>query len=249
MKPLFEYTLRMADNALILGQRLSEWCGHGPVLEQDMALTNIALDQIGQARSLYQYAAKVEGAGRDEDQLAYLRDAIDFRNVLLVEQPNGHFGHTVLRQFFFDAFNFLFYTKLRQSKDEQLAAIAEKSLKEITYHQRWSAEWVVRLGDGTDESHAKMKEALQDLWRYSGELLTSDELDRQMAADGIGPDLESLKPAYKARLEEVLTRAQLSVPEEGWMQLGGKQGRHSEHLGYILAELQFLQRAYPGQEW
>ncbi|MEO1515901.1 MAG: 1,2-phenylacetyl-CoA epoxidase subunit PaaC [Bacteroidota bacterium] len=249
MKPLFEYCLRLADNGLILGQRLSEWCGHGPVLEQDMALTNIALDQIGQARSLYQYAGEIEGKGRDEDQLALLRSSNEYRNALLVEQPNGHFGHTVLRQYLFDAFNHLNYTALCQSKSEQLRAIAEKSLKEITYHLRWSSEWVVRLGDGTEESHSKMEEALDDLWMFAGELVTADELDRQMLEQGYGPDLDKIAPSYWAHIEATFERAQLQKPENTWWQSGGKRGVHGEHMGYILAEMQHLQRAYPGQQW
>lgn len=245
----FEYVLRMGDNALILGQRLSEWCGHGPVLEQDIAVTNIALDLMGQARSLLGYAGKVEGKGRSEDDLAFLRDAWDFRNVLLVEQPNEDWAFTIVRQFLFDAYHFLFVREMTKSSDAQLAAIAEKSLKEITYHLRFSSEWMIRLGDGTDKSREKMQAALDALWMYSGELFEMNEVDRMMIDAGIAPDLAALKPAYDERLQAVLAEATLEIPDAGRMQTGGKEGRHTEHLGYILAELQFLQRAYPGQSW
>ncbi|MEM9823401.1 MAG: 1,2-phenylacetyl-CoA epoxidase subunit PaaC, partial [Bacteroidota bacterium] len=187
---LFIYTLRLADNALINGQRLSEWCGHGPILEQDMALTNIALDFMGQARSLFQYAAEVEGKGRTEDDLAFLRDVWDFRNVLLLEQPNGDFAHTVCRQFLFDVYNYYFYVELKKSKDQQLAAIAEKSLKEVTYHLRWSSEWMIRLGDGTELSHDKIQKALDKLWAFTGELMTTYETDQIVIDAGIAVDLE-----------------------------------------------------------
>lgn len=243
------YILRLADNALILGQRLSEWCGHGPILEQDIAITNVALDQIGQARSLYAYAAEREGQGRTEDDLAYLRKEHEYQNVLLVEQPNENWGQTIMRQFLFDAFNFYLYEKLVQSQDENLAAIAQKSIKEITYHLRFSSEWVIRLGDGTEESHEKMQAALDKLWMYTGELCTPDELDRNMAAAGIGPDLEAIRPQYAQKVQEILQEATLRIPENNWMQSGGKQGIHTEHLGFILTELQYLQRAYPGAKW
>ncbi len=246
----FEYLLRLGDNALILGHRLSEWCGHGPILEQDIAITNIALDQVGQARSLLQYAAEVEGKGRSEDDLAYTRDVMQFRNLLLVEQPNEDFAYTIVRQFLFDNFNFLLHQALTQSKDEHLRAIAEKSLKEITYHLRYSSEWMIRLGDGTEESHQKMQTALDDLFIYSGELTSPDEVDQQMHEAGIGPDLDRLKPAYDQKVKDILAEATLQLPEVKYMQSGGKDGRmHTEHLGFILAELQFVQRAYPGMEW
>jgi ring-1,2-phenylacetyl-CoA epoxidase subunit PaaC len=245
----FEYVLRMGDNALILGQRLSEWCGHGPVLEQDIAITNIALDLMGQARSLLDYAGKVEGKGRSEDDMAFLRDAWDFRNVLLVEQPNEDWAFTIVRQFLFDAYHFLFVREMKKSSDEQLAAIAEKSLKEITYHLRFSSEWMIRLGDGTGLSREKMQTALDALWMYSGELFEMNEVDQLMIDAGIGVDLRALLPAYYERIDAVLAEATLEKPDSGWMQSGGKEGRHTEHLGYILAELQFLQRAYPGLSW
>jgi ring-1,2-phenylacetyl-CoA epoxidase subunit PaaC len=245
----FEYVLRMGDNALILGQRLSEWCGHGPVLEQDIAITNIALDLMGQARSLLDYAGKVEGKGRSEDDMAFLRDAWDFRNVLLVEQPNEDWAFTIVRQFLFDAYHFLFVREMKKSSDEQLAAIAEKSLKEITYHLRFSSEWMIRMGDGTGLSREKMQTALDAWWMYTGELFEMNEVDHLMIDAGIGVDLHALLPAYNERINAVLAEATLEKPDAGWMQSGGKEGRHTEHLGYILAELQFLQRAYPGLSW
>jgi len=243
------YILRLADSPMILGQRLSEWCGHGPILEQDIALTNIALDFIGQARNLYQYAAEVEGKGRTEDDFAFLRDPLDYKNVLLVEQPNGNWGQTIMRQFLYDSFNFYFYNELKNSTDTQISAIAEKSSKEIKYHLRYSSEWVVRLGDGTEESHAKMQNALDDMWMYSGELCAPDALDKEMATAGIGVDLDKIRPYIVEKVDAVLTRATLQKPESSWMQSGGKQGKHSEHLGFILAEMQFMQRAYPEAEW
>lgn len=243
------YILRLADNALILGQRLSEWCGHGPILEQDIAITNVALDQIGQARSLYAYAAEVEGKGRTEDDLAYLRKEHEYQNVLLVEQPNENWGQTIMRQFLFDAFNFHLYQGLVNSRDENLAAIAQKSIKEITYHLRFSSEWVIRLGDGTEVSHDKMQAALDALWMYTGELCTPDELDRDMAQAGIAPDLATIRPPYDQKVQDILQEATLRIPENDWMQSGGKQGIHTEYLGYILTELQYMQRAYPGAKW
>ncbi len=246
----FEYLLRLGDNALILGHRLSEWCGHGPILEQDIAITNIALDQVGQARSLLQYAGEVEGKGRNEDDLAYQRDVMEFRNVLLVEQPNEDFACTIVRQFLFDAFNYLLYQGLTKSADEQIRAIAEKSLKEITYHLRYSSEWMIRLGDGTEASHSKMQQALDDLFIYSGELLQPDEVDQQLLQAGIAPSLNAMKPAYDQKVADILQEATLQQPEPKYMQSGGKDGSmHTEHLGFILAELQFVQRAYPNMEW
>lgn len=266
------YTLQLADNALINGHRQSEWCGHGPVLEQDIALANIALDHLGQARSLYQYAAiqcnqlpsdvcsgifsstalqqKIEkGEQLDEDDLAYLRDGWDFRNVLLVEQPNKDWAYTVIRSFFYDTYNFYFFGMLQQSVDETLAAIAEKSLKEVAYHLRWSSEWVIRLGDGTEESHTRIQEALNERWMYTGELFAASEADTAMQQEGIGADLEALKTQWMQRVQAVLQEATLIMPENNWMQKGGKEGVHTEHLGYLLAELQFMQRAYPGMKW
>lgn len=246
---IFEYLLRLGDNALILGQRLGEWCGRGPILEQDIALTNISLDCIGQARNWLSYAGELEGKGRSEDDLAYLRDVASFRNVLLVEQANEDWAYTIMRQFLFDAFNYDLHKELCESRDERLAAIAKKSLKEISYHLRFSSEWTIRLGDGTALSRQKMQNALDDLWMYTGELVQPDALDRQMAELGVGADLEKIEPLYRKRLKDILAEATLTIPEKNWMQSGGKIGRHTEHLGYLLAEMQFLQRAYPGAEW
>lgn len=266
------YVLQLADNALITGHRLSEWCGHGPVLEQDIAITNTALDHLGQARSLYQYAADIynalPAAGReevftsptlqqawerkgklDEDDVAYLRDAWDFRNHLLCEQPNEDWAYSVIRSFFTDTYNYYFYTALQQSNDETLAAIAEKSLKEVTYHLKWSSEWVIRLGDGTDESHERTQTALNERWAYTGELTTMNAIEKAMLEQGIGVDLGMVRERWQQRVADVLTEATLVIPTETWMQQGGKDGLHSEHLGYILAEMQYLQRAYPGMEW
>lgn len=246
----FEYLLRLADNALVLSQRLSEWCGKGPALEEDMALTNVALDLIGQARFWFTYAGEIEGAGRDEDKLAFLRDAHAFRNVLLVEQPNGNYADTLARQFYFDTWHYLLLQRLCASSDPRIAAIADKSLKEVAYHVRRSTDLVVRLGDGTQESHDKMQAALDDLWMYTDELFQPDAVDEAMAAQGVGPDLKTLREPWLNHVCRVLEEATLQVPAmDAWMQKGGKQGVHSEHLGYLLAEMQFLQRAYPGARW
>lgn len=249
MQASFPYVLQLGDNALILSHRLSEWCGHGPVLEQDIALTNIALDLLGQARLLLTYAGELEGQGRTEDDLAGFRDAHQFRNVLLVEQPNGDWAHTIVRQFFFDVYHYYHYQALLQSRDERLAAIAQKALKEVTYHLRYSSEWTIRLGDGTEESHRRMQEAVDDLWMYTGELTTPNDVERQAAETGVGSDLEQIRPLWEAKVQEVLQEATLRIPTNNWMQSGGKDGRHTEHLGYILAEMQFMQRAYPGLQW
>ena len=246
---LFEYTLRIADNALILGHRLSELCGHGPVLEQDIAVTNIALDLVGQARTLYQYAAEVQNEGKTEDDVAYLRDVYDFKNLLLVEQPNGDFADTVVRQFFFSAFQLPFYEKLVHSKDDILRGVAEKAVKELAYHLRWSSEWLIRLGDGTAESHQRTQKAVDNLWTYSGEALIADDLDKWANAEEVGVDLESIKTAFETTINAVLTEATLTKPTANYMQKGGKQGRHTEYLGYILVEMQFMQRAYPNMAW
>lgn len=254
-----DYILHLADNALILGQRNSEWCGHGPVLEQDIAITNISLDLIGQARSLYQYAAeRINSDTGDqpatEDTLAYLRDVRDFKNCLLCELPNGDWGQTILRQFFFSSYQLALYQRLQESTDPTLAAIAEKSLKEVTYHVRWSSEWVIRLGDGTEESHARMRQAIDVLWMYTGELFVPATYEKDAFDTGIGVNVTELQPAWEMRVNEVFSEATLpsSITElqsTKWMQTGGKQGMHTEHLGYVLAEMQFMQRAYPGCEW
>ena len=247
--PLFTYTLRLADNALILGHRLSEWTGHAPVIEEDLALANLALDLIGQARSLYTYAGEIEGKARDEDALAYLRDAGDYRNLLLVEQPNGDFAHTIARQLLYSAFAHPFFEALSRSKDETLSAIAAKAEKEMAYHVRHSAEWVIRLGDGTEESHRRMQSALDDVWMFTGELFDVDPVERALIERGIAADPAPLRALWEKTISDVLAEATLTRPQDGYMQSGGRVGRHSEHLGYILADLQFLQRAYPGAKW
>jgi ring-1,2-phenylacetyl-CoA epoxidase subunit PaaC len=246
---LFEYLLRLGDNALILGHRLSEWCGHSPALEEDLALSNVALDLIGQTQLWLNLAGDVEGRGRDADKLAYLRDARDFRNVLLVEQPNGDFAATMARQFYFDAWHYLLLRELTGSKDSCIAEIAAKGLKEVTYHLERSREWVLRLGDGTEESHERMQTALDDLWMYTGELFETDEVDQAMIRSGMGPDLSTLHEPWLGLMRATAEEATLTLPQHGWAQRGGKRGMHSEHLGYILADLQFLQRAYPNATW
>ncbi len=248
---LFHYILGIGDNSLILGHRLSEWCGHGPALEIDMALSNIALDLLGQTRSYFQYAATLGIAQFEtEDDVAYLRDARNFKNVLLVEQPNDDFAHTIVRQFLFDAYHYLFLEKLRESKDKTLRAIAEKSIKEVAYHFRFSSQWVIRLGDGTEESHQRMQTALDNLWRYRHEAMEMTDLEKEMAEKGIGVNLEELKQAYNQKIGEVLVEATLNVVNlDTWTQKGGKEGKHSEHLGFILAELQWMQRTYPNMQW
>ncbi|MCO6357802.1 1,2-phenylacetyl-CoA epoxidase subunit PaaC [Roseivirga pacifica] len=245
----FDYILQQADNCLILGQRLAEWCGHGPILEQDIALTNISLDLIGQARLFYQYAAEIQGEEKTEDDLAYLRDAWGFKNVLLVEQPNGDFGFTIMRQFLYDTFSCYFYEALMNSSDERLASIAAKSHKETLYHMKWSADWVIRLGDGTVESHNRVQQALNELWSYKDEIVIETSADSDALAAGYGVSLAELKEKRDAKITAVLEEATLSIPEGTYSHKGGKEGVHSEHLGYILADLQFLQRAYPGNEW
>jgi ring-1,2-phenylacetyl-CoA epoxidase subunit PaaC len=246
---LFNYTLHLADNALIIGHRNSEWCGHGPVLEQDIAISNIALDCIGQARNFYQYAAQLSGNGVTEDSLAYLRDTIEFKNCLLVELPIGDWAQTVLRQFFFSTYQYFLYQQLQNSTDEQLAAISEKALKEVTYHVRWSSEWVIRLGDGTEESKQRMEYAVNELWSYTGELFLVADYELRAIAEGYGVDLSTIKHSWEQKVRSVFEEATLALPENIWMQSGGKEGRHTENLGFVLAEMQFLQRAYPNAEW
>jgi len=254
---LVSYILHLGDNALVIGHRNSEWTGHGPILEQDIAISNIALDLIGQARNFYQYAAQLSGKNDvTEDTFAYLRDAWDFKNCLLVEQPNGDWAKTILRQFFFSTYQYYFYHQLQQSADAQLAAIAEKSLKEVTYHLKWSGEWVIRLGDGTDESHQRMIKAIDDLWKFTGELFVPCDYEAELLKQKISVDLNIIKSSWTKKINEVFEEATLAVPPERtekgeliWMQTGGKSGQHTEHLGYLLAEMQFLQRAYPGSEW
>lgn len=247
---LFNYLIQHADNCLILSQRLSEWCGHGPVLEQDIALTNIALDILGQGRMIYTYAAEVEGKNRTEDDLAYLRDERAFKNVLLVEMPNGDFAQTIFRQFLFDTYNCYFYEELKNnSADKELAGIAAKSHKEAIYHLKWSSEWMLRLGQGTPESHERLQNAIDELIGYSDELVLVSEADKKMAEAGIGIDLQALKKKRDAKINEVLLQCDIKIPQDVFTHKGGKTGTHTEHLGYILAEMQYLQRAYPGNEW
>jgi ring-1,2-phenylacetyl-CoA epoxidase subunit PaaC len=244
---LFDYLLRLGDNTLILSQRLGEWCGHGPVLEEDIALTNVALDLLGQARMWLGYAGEIGGC--DDDQLAFLRDAGEFRNVLLVEQPNGDFAHTMTRQFFFDAWHHLLLEKLSGSADERIRGIAAKALKEVTYHLRRSADWVIRLGDGTEESRTRMQRAVDHLWMYTGELFEMDAVEEEIMQAWIGCDLAGLRAPWMAEIGKIFPEATLEIPQQTWMQHGGKRGIHSEQFGYILAEMQFLQRAYPGAKW
>lgn len=252
-KTLFEYLLRLGDSSLILSQRLGAWTGHGPILEEDLALTNTALDLLGQARMWLTLAGEVEGAGRDEDALAYHRDAHQFHNVLLVERSNGNYADTMARQFLFDVWHYFLLQRLEQSADERVAAIAAKSIKEVTYHVRRSSDMVVRLGDGTDESHAKMQAAIDDAWRFTGELFADDAVDQDVAARGIGCELSALRAPWLAHVREVLEEATLTVPDETAANhlayRGGRQGRHTEELGYVLAEMQYLPRAYPGATW
>jgi ring-1,2-phenylacetyl-CoA epoxidase subunit PaaC len=245
----FEYLLRLGDNALILAQRLAEWCGKGPVFEEDMALTNTALDLLGQARLWLAYAGEVEGKGRDEDRLAYLRDAHQFRNLLLVEQPNGDYAMTMARQFYFDTWHYFLLQELVKSADARIAEIAGKAVTEVAYHLRRSGDLVVRLGDGTEESRRRMQTAVDDLWMYTGEMFAADEVDELLAAQGLACDPARLHGPWFKHAAEVLRRATLTLPSGSWMQKGGKQGRHTEQLGYLLAEMQFLQRAYPGAQW
>lgn len=246
---LFEYLLRLGDDSLIIGHRLSEWCGHGPILEEDIAMTNMALDFIGQATTILEYAGKVEGKGRDADALAFLRFEREYRNTLLVEQPNEDFGVTMVRQFLFDAFRKPLYEALTKSSDEQIAAIAEKSLKETKYHLKHSSEWVIRLGDGTEESHEKAQYALDTLWRYTDELFFENEVDTALQAQNIAPSLITIKAEWLKTVTAVLEEATLTIPQNGWQHKGGRTGLHSENLGYILAELQYMQRSYPNMKW
>src|SRR5690348_14665029 len=243
------YVLRLADTSLVLGQRLGEWAGHAPALEEDLALANIALDLIGQARLLLAYAAEIEGRGRDEDALAFLRDAPEFRNASLVEQPNGDFGQTIVRQCLLDAWQLGVYEALSASSDPRLAEVAAKAVKETRYHLRFSAGWVVRLGDGTAESHARVQQALAALWRFTDELLTADALDEEMAAAGVGPSLAALRPRWEERVRAVLEEATLERLATARYPWHGKRGVHTEHLGHLLAEMQHLPRALPGATW
>ena len=250
---LIQYVLRQADTPLILAQRLCAWCGHAPELEIDLALSNIGLDLLGQARNFYSYAAELSGElsgeNTDEDSLAFGRDDLAFCNLLLAEQPNGGFNDTLVRQFFLDTYHFLLHQGLSQSSDPQLAAIGAKSLKEAEYHLRFSRGWMIRLGDGTELSQRKMQQAINDLWRFTGELFHSDDVERRLAEQGIAVNPESLQAPWLQIVQQVLQEATLQLPEEEAYRHGGKQGKHTEHLGFMLAEMQFLQRAYPSCRW
>jgi ring-1,2-phenylacetyl-CoA epoxidase subunit PaaC len=248
-KPLFTYVLSLADDALVLGHRLSEWSGHGPMLEEDIALSNLALDLIGQAQLLYAYAGELEGKGRDADRLAYFREANEFRNVLLVEQPNGDFAATIVRHLLYAAFMHPYFEALASASDAQLAGIAAKAAKEMAYHLRHACEWTIRLGDGTAESHRRTAAALDDLWAYTGELFEPAAGEDALVAAGIVPERASIRPAWDRTLTDVLREATLERPADRHMQTGGRAGRHTEHLGRMLAEMQVLARAHPGVTW
>lgn len=247
--PLVLYTLRRADDALILGHRLSEWCGHAPMLEEDMALANMGLDLLGQARELYSYAARVEGRGNDEDTFAYLRDVRQYRNLLLLEQPNGDFARTMVRQLFYSAFADLYWRAMMRSSDATLAAIAAKSEKESAYHLRHSSEWIVRLGDGTEESHRRAQSAIDELWSFTGEMFAVDDGEHGLIDAGIAIDPAVLRAPWLGTISDVVREATLVLPDNNWMQQGGRSGRHSEHLGHLLSELQSMPRTFPGATW
>jgi ring-1,2-phenylacetyl-CoA epoxidase subunit PaaC len=246
---LYKYTLRLGDDALILSHRLSEWCSRAPFIEEDLALTNFALDMIGRTQALLKYAGEIEGKGKTDDMLAYKRSEREYFNHLLVEQPNGDFADTIARQLFISTFEKLFYTALQDSADATLAAIAAKTLKEIKYHQAHARDWTIRLGYGTEESHKRMQKAINNLWMYTGELFEMDEVDELLVKEKIAVDVAQLKGAWKKEIETTLTIAALEAPKDGYMQTGSKQGVHTEYLGHLLSEMQYLQRAYPDATW
>lgn len=246
---LIDYLLGVADNYLILGQRLGELCGHGPNLEPDIALTNISLDMLGQVRSFYQYIAQLKGDKSSEDDIAFLRKEREYKNVLLVEQPNTDFGYVIVRQFFFDVYNRMFLTTLQQSADETLRALAFKGIKEASYHERFSGDWLKRLGDGTQESKKRVQQSVNDLWIYTDELFHTTTADDAMIVAGVAPDMLQLREYYYEKVGELLSIATLDIPEVEYFQKGGKEGKHSEHMGYILSDMQYMQRAYPGSKW
>ena len=248
MTSLLIYTLRIADSSLILAQRMAEWCAKGPELEEDIALSNISLDMFGQANGFYEYAAQLDGS-KSADDLAFLRNEREFLNHQVVEIENGHFGKTIVRNFLYDAFKFLFFTKLSESKDETLAALSAKSLKEVKYHLRHSTNWLIRLGDGTEESNAKVQESLEKIWQFTAELFEMDEIDTELLNLGIAVDNKALKTQWDKTVNSTLKKAKLKRPEDGYMATGGKKGMHTEYLGFLLAEMQFLQRAYPNAKW
>jgi len=243
------YVLRLADNALILAQRMIELVTAKPELEEELANANFALDFIGQARMLYSYAGELEGAGRSEDDLAFMRDGNEFRNLLLIEQPNGHFGDSIVRQYLFEAFYVHQLDALTQCKDQRIAEIAARAIKEVRYHLRHISHWLIRLGDGTDDSHQRVQASLDELWRFTGEMFVSDEVDVAIRDNLDGPDLDAIEVRWRHDVEDVIAEATLQLPEDQWMARGGKQGQHSEHFGFLIAEMQFLQRSYPGASW
>ncbi|HEX4079601.1 MAG TPA: 1,2-phenylacetyl-CoA epoxidase subunit PaaC [Rhizomicrobium sp.] len=249
MQPLAEYALRLGDDSLVLGQRLSEWCGHAPMLEIDLALANIGLDLVGQATHFLGLAGALEGEGRDADALAFGRDVLDFRNVLLVEQPNGDFAQTIARQFLFSNWQELLLRELARSRDDTIAAVSAKAVKEVAYHARFANEWMVRLGDGTEESRSRVVAGLEWIWRFADELFAVDETTEALIADGIAVDARSLRPEWDARIARTLAEAKLETPKPRRAVTGGRAGHHSEHLGHLLSEMQFLPRAYPGAVW
>jgi ring-1,2-phenylacetyl-CoA epoxidase subunit PaaC len=246
---ILQYVLRLGDNALISGHRLGEWCSNAPILEEDLALTNFALDYIGRAENLYQYASKLENKGHNEDFFAYRRSERDFQNHLLVELPNNNFADTMARLWFFSLYEYYFYSELCNSHDETLAAIAQKAIKEIKYHLKHTKEWVLRLGDGTSESHYKMQKAINDYWMYTGELFEMDTIDHEILNLGIGINPQNIYSLWLKDVRDTLNEAQLQIPEDNYMQTGGKKGIHTEFLGFILADMQYLQRAYPDAQW
>lgn len=245
----FPYLLRLADDRLVLGHRLSEWCGHGPILEEDIALANVSLDLIGEATLLLKLAGETEGQGRNEDALAYFRDSADYRNSLMVELPKGDFGFTIVRQLFFSVYSLLQMDALTRTSNRDLAGIAAKAVKESRYHVRHSAEWVVTLGDGSDESHARAQRSVDDLWRYTGELFMADAIDREVSDAGLGVNPETLADRWREEVGKTLERATLTIPSVGYMQRGGRDGKHTEHLGHMLAEMQIVARSHPGATW
>lgn len=249
MNNLVQYIYGIADNALILGQRLGELCGHGPNLETDIAMTNMALDLLGQTRSYYQYAAKQLGNEATEDTIAFLRSEREYKNVLLVEQPNTDFAYSIARQFLFDEFHLLLLQELQNSSDETLSAIAKKSIKEVLYHKRFSSDWIKRLGDGTEESKIRVQNAINDLWVFTDELFHQTDADKAMVIEGIGADVTKLKDAYYTNISQILEEATLEIPQMQYFQKGGKQGIHSEHMGYLLADMQYMQRTFPNMTW
>lgn len=246
---LYDYLLLLGDNSMILGQRLGELCGHGPELETDIALTNISLDLFGQVRNYFQYAAEIAGDDKTEDKIAMLRLEHEYRNTMLVEQPNEDFAHVMVRQFLYDAYHQLLLNELIHSKNEQISAIAKKSIKEVDYHVDLSSIWIKRLGDGTEESHQKTQDAVEELWRFAMELFDETETEQWAKEMEIGADLEKLKPVYLEKVNEIMTEATLYLPETTVFQYGGKRGRHTEYMGYILSDFQYMQRAYPEMKW